>query len=381
MSFECRHAEHIKDVTPSALGCEDRLKTGSRWVHLRLCRTCGHVGCCDDSPNRHGFVACADCGNPLTGYWAKGSHSHVPYYHCFKRGCESYGKSIRRDKIEGEFEALLLSVQPNEKLFAVATRMLRKWWDGLLVNAEGQAKAMEVQLSKIERDVDKLLERILDASVPSVIAAYENRVRKLEEEKIVLRERIAKSSRPASNFDNTLRTALDFLASPWNLWSSNSLDNRRTVLKLVFAQRLEYARNEGFRTANLSLPFKVLGAFECGENQMAHPTRFERVAFAFGGRRSIQLSYGCLLLTQCLREFLASVKRWMPVSQGIVFYASFDFLFHNATLDTSLRRAALYPAELRMQTDKTEPDRTRPLLFIRSRRAVQRPSWQGNRVS
>ncbi|RWP10836.1 MAG: hypothetical protein EOR00_30080 [Mesorhizobium sp.] len=53
MPFECKHAEQIKDVTPSALGCEDCLKTGSPWVHLRLCRTCGHVGCCDDSPNRH----------------------------------------------------------------------------------------------------------------------------------------------------------------------------------------------------------------------------------------------------------------------------------------------------------------------------------------
>ena len=40
-------------VTPSALGCEECLKIGSMWVHLRLCRTCGHVGCCDSSPNRH----------------------------------------------------------------------------------------------------------------------------------------------------------------------------------------------------------------------------------------------------------------------------------------------------------------------------------------
>ena len=50
---DCRHTAQIHKVTPSALGCEECLKTHSRWVHLRLCRTCGHVGCCDSSPNRH----------------------------------------------------------------------------------------------------------------------------------------------------------------------------------------------------------------------------------------------------------------------------------------------------------------------------------------
>ena len=49
----CEHFKEIKAVTPSAEGCEDCLKIGGRWVHLRLCETCGHVGCCDSSPNRH----------------------------------------------------------------------------------------------------------------------------------------------------------------------------------------------------------------------------------------------------------------------------------------------------------------------------------------
>jgi Zn-finger in ubiquitin-hydrolases and other protein len=53
MAYECAHAGSIRDVTPSAFGCEERLKIGSPWVHLRLCRTWGHVGCCDSSPNRH----------------------------------------------------------------------------------------------------------------------------------------------------------------------------------------------------------------------------------------------------------------------------------------------------------------------------------------
>jgi hypothetical protein len=53
MSKTCSHLDSIRVVKPSARGCEECLKIGSPWVHLRLCRTCGHVGCCDDSPNRH----------------------------------------------------------------------------------------------------------------------------------------------------------------------------------------------------------------------------------------------------------------------------------------------------------------------------------------
>ena len=47
------NAHHVHDVKPGALGCEDCLRTGGRWVHLRICLECGHVGCCDQSPNRH----------------------------------------------------------------------------------------------------------------------------------------------------------------------------------------------------------------------------------------------------------------------------------------------------------------------------------------
>ena len=53
MADSCTHLKQIHTVTPGADGCEECLKTGSRWLHLRLCLECGHVGCCDDSPNRH----------------------------------------------------------------------------------------------------------------------------------------------------------------------------------------------------------------------------------------------------------------------------------------------------------------------------------------
>jgi ubiquitin-hydrolase Zn-finger-containing protein len=53
MVISCKHVAAIRDVVPSAPGCEECLKLGDPWLHLRVCRTCGHVGCCDQSPNRH----------------------------------------------------------------------------------------------------------------------------------------------------------------------------------------------------------------------------------------------------------------------------------------------------------------------------------------
>ena len=49
----CTHLDEIRDVAPNSRVCEQCVATGSTWVHLRMCLTCGQVGCCDSSPNRH----------------------------------------------------------------------------------------------------------------------------------------------------------------------------------------------------------------------------------------------------------------------------------------------------------------------------------------
>jgi uncharacterized UBP type Zn finger protein len=55
--MSCHHFDHLKPVPSAAVsyrkGCEDCLKIGGTWVHLRICLTCGHVGCCDSSPHKH----------------------------------------------------------------------------------------------------------------------------------------------------------------------------------------------------------------------------------------------------------------------------------------------------------------------------------------
>jgi len=63
----CTHQNmiQIKDIDPGSKGCEECLKIGDSWVHLRICLTCGHVGCCDSSKNKHATKHFKETGHPL----------------------------------------------------------------------------------------------------------------------------------------------------------------------------------------------------------------------------------------------------------------------------------------------------------------------------
>lgn len=72
----CSHlqaaAHRDRPVQPSAHGCSECLASGSPWVHLRLCLTCGHVGCCDSSPNRHASRHHHETGHPVVRSYEPG---------------------------------------------------------------------------------------------------------------------------------------------------------------------------------------------------------------------------------------------------------------------------------------------------------------------
>jgi hypothetical protein len=66
MAATCTHLDAIAPVEPSAPGCEDCLALGQRnWVHLRMCQSCGHIGCCDNSPGRHATAHYRSVGDPI----------------------------------------------------------------------------------------------------------------------------------------------------------------------------------------------------------------------------------------------------------------------------------------------------------------------------
>ena len=70
----CTHLDQIRNPRPTSTGCEECLKMGDTWVHLRLCESCGHVGCCDSSKNKHATKHARATGHPIVKSLERGEN-------------------------------------------------------------------------------------------------------------------------------------------------------------------------------------------------------------------------------------------------------------------------------------------------------------------
>jgi site-specific DNA recombinase len=245
-----------------------------------------------DFPLR-GFVVCADCGTPLTACW---STSHTddkhPYYLCPKKGCASYRKSIRRADLESDFDTLIARVTPKRKMFERFVEALDALGRDNRTASDTTRAELKTRSTEIERQIETLLDRIVEGQSESLVASYERRVEKLSREKLLLAEKLGTPTKafpiPSQKFEPALR----FLENPMNLWRSDKPAHKQVVMKMLFEGRPAYKKKEGVRTPIYSFPVNELAAFARGESKMARPEGFEPPASASGGQRSIQLSYG-----------------------------------------------------------------------------------------
>ena len=228
----------------------------------------------EDFPMR-GFVTCADCNNPLTSCWSKGRSAKYAYYLCQTKGCPSRGKSIRREQLEGDFEALLRELRPTRSLFMVGTDVFRTLWDNRSQRLTHDRKSIESELRKVERDTEQMLDRLVETDSQTLIQTYERRIRSLEERKAELREKVSQCGKPLADFETTYRTAMTFLGNPWKLWDSPRYEDKRAVLKMVFTERLPYRRGKGYRTAATSLPFEVFRLLDKPQSEMVRAVGIE----------------------------------------------------------------------------------------------------------
>ncbi|WP_420412228.1 hypothetical protein [Roseibium sp.] len=148
--------------------------------------------------------------------------------------------------------------QPPKGLFDLAKAMFIDLWNMRMSQAYEMNKSLENNVKKIDKQIEQLLDRIVDASNASVISAYEKRISKLELEKLLTEERIENSYKPRHTREELFELPFDFLSKPWNIWKSGDLTLKRTVLRLAFLEPVSYTRRLGVRTPKLTMPFMAL---------------------------------------------------------------------------------------------------------------------------
>ena len=227
-----------------------------------------------DFPLR-GFVTCTCCERPMTSCWSRGRNATYPYYFCNNKTCPNHRKSIRGDRMEAEFETMLKNLRPTRQLFKCMESLLRHFWQQRLDHGDSEQRLAKTEAARLSTKIDQLMERLVATDSPALVNAYESQIQKLEETRTALTEKAQKFSCPSGSFDDTVRTAFTFLANPWKLWASDSIDDKRMVVKLAFGARLPYHRNEGFRTAAIALPFKALAALNTNKSDLVEPKGVE----------------------------------------------------------------------------------------------------------
>ncbi len=159
-----------------------------------------------------------------------------------------------------------------------------------LEQAKHGMSTIKKDIIKTDKQIDQLLNRIVETENLTVVTAYEKKIAMLEKQKLISAEKLQNKEKPRHAFDELFELALQFLANPWNIWNSGQLHLRRVVLRLAFSRRISYHRSEGFRTPQATEPFKVFGCF-LEKKEMARWGGFEPPTLWFVARYSIQLSY------------------------------------------------------------------------------------------
>lgn len=223
----------------------------------------------EDFPLR-GFVGCACCGNPLTANWSRSkTGKRHAYYHCYNKACEVKGKSIRRGVIDEAFHEVLKRLEPAPVMHRVITAMFKDAWAQRAAQAKDAAAILKAQIAETDRQITKLVDRIVETDNERLVKSYEMKLDALEKQKLLLAEKQVSAVEPHRPFGEMFELAMDFLANPWKIWENGSSAMRRTVLRLVFPERILFDREEGFRTPKTTLPFKYLEEIVVGKTKMA----------------------------------------------------------------------------------------------------------------
>ena len=179
------------------------------------------------------------------------------YYKCATKGCEFSGKSISKDKVHDDFLELLKNINPCDEIVALSEAIFEDQWASSLKERRKQYGKDNAEKVKIEAQIERLTELIVDTKKEVVTKQYEKQIEKLGEQAEELEEKIQAKYDYSIPYRTSRAKVFEVLKKPYIAWKNYDVHQKQRFFSFIFEENLIYDKEKGYRTPEYSLPIRI----------------------------------------------------------------------------------------------------------------------------
>lgn len=203
------------------------------------------------------FVLCNSCGYTLTASWSHGEYSRYAYYHCRKRLCPMYGKTIPIKVMEERFRGLLRNLRSTDSGIETIRGLLHEEWRSLSAEVERKRSERPKRIAAIGSEIGTLVDRLVEVSSKTAVRAIEERIETMELQRLELQAGSDEDKYAGVDVGTAIERGLEAVENPLLAWETGTFKTKRILQSHIFASPIRHDRNSGFGTPDLRLPFLI----------------------------------------------------------------------------------------------------------------------------
>ena len=214
-----------------------------------------------------GLVNCSCCKNKLTAAFSKSKTGKKhPYYKCATKGCDYYGKSIRKAQLDDDFNVLVADIKPCTEIVELAEAIFDDVWQSAANDQEKSKNKAINEHKTLEAKLEVITDKIATASNDTVVRQYEKIIEKLGVEIEELERKINDDYDYSIPYRTSREQVFQILLNPEYAWKNYDVYQKQRFFNFIFEANLEYDRNNGYRTPLTTLPLRIFEELSTNES-------------------------------------------------------------------------------------------------------------------